>query len=253
MNARFAMVVDWTRPSIGENLAAVTNWAAQAAGAGANLVLFPEAALSGFVNNDDVAHDLPLCCCIPGNETTLICAAARRLGIYIGLGMLEREGEVMYDSAVLIDPCGEIVLVYRRIQPCWRGPQADPLIYRQGSEIPMASTSFGNLAFLLCGDLFDDQIVDRVRNLASDYLLFPFARAFGDQCLSQDDWARREEGVYAARAARCSCTTLMVNELTPPQDCEYPSFGGAMVVSPDGRVLTRLPLAEPGMLLWERE
>jgi len=253
MNARFAMVVDWTRPSISENLAVVTNWAVRAADAEAHLVLFPEAALTGLVNNDDPTHDLPLCCCIPGDETASIRAAAQRLGIYIGLGMLEREGAVIYDSAVLIDPSGEIVLVYRRIQPCWHGREADPHFYRQGSDIPMAQTPFGSLAFLLCGDLFDDQIVDRLRNLAPDYLLFPFARTFGGACLSQADWAQAEEGVYAARAARCGCTTLMVNGLMPPQYCDGPSFGGAMVVSPDGQVLARLPLREPGMLLWERE
>jgi len=247
---RVALITDVVRPTIEENLAVIAEWAARAADAGAQFVLFPEAALTGFYTTDEPAHDFPLGCAIPGEETMLLAELAWEHGLYLGLGLIERHGDSLYDAAVLFDPSGEIVLRYRRIQPQWHGRRADPLIYREGDAMPVAVTPFGTMAFLLCGDLFDDGITARVWDLAPDYLLFPFARSFGEHCFTPEDWAREEEGRYAARAMRCCGTVLMVNQLDSPER-EYQGFGGAMVVAVDGTVLARHPLLQPGMLLWD--
>ena len=101
----------------------------------------------------------------------------------IGLELLERDGGCLYDTAVLLDHAGEIALHYRRIQPQWHGRHADPAVYRQGSELPVAQTPFGVLVFLLCGDLFDDEITARVRELAPDSCYSP-SRAISAMAVS---------------------------------------------------------------------
>jgi N-carbamoylputrescine amidase len=221
----------------------------EAADAGADLVLFPEAAPTGLINNDVPAHDLPLGQPIPGPATERLAALARERALCLATGLLEREGQCLYDSAVLLGPDGAIHLHYRRIQPQWHGRDADPAVYRQGEAIAVAATPLGRLAVLLCGDLFDDAIVARVRDAQPDVLLFPFARGFGDGSFDQGRWDREEEPAYAARAALAGCTTLMVNLLEDPELGECPSFGGAMVVSATGQVLARRPLGQPGILL----
>jgi N-carbamoylputrescine amidase len=240
-----ALIVNTFLPDAETNLRRMTE------SAGADFALFPEAAPTGLINNDDPAHDLPLGQPIPGPATDRLGAAARERGIHVAFGLLERDGDALYDSAVLLNPDGEIALRYRRIQPQWHGRNADPDVYRQGDELPLADTPFGRTVVLICGDLFDDDIAERARAREPDLLLFPFSRNFGDGTIDQDRWDRDEEPEYAARAARVGATTLMVNELGDPAVCEWPGFGGAWGVSPDGAVTSRWPLGTPGMLIAE--
>jgi N-carbamoylputrescine amidase len=248
---RAALVVHRPAPAFGASLAAMEQAVGEAADAGAHLVLFPEAAPTGLVNNDDPAHDLPLGQPIPGAVTDRLSALARRRGIWLATGLLEREGPCLYDSAVLLDPHGAIAFRYRRIQPQWHGRDADARVYRQGERVEAAATPMGRVTCLLCGDLFDDAIVEQTRALEPDLLLFPFARNFGDGSFDDARWLRDEQPAYAARAACVGCTTLMVNSLDDPTASDYPTFGGALVVSPAGDVLARKPLGEPGTLYAE--
>ena len=116
------------------NLDRVEQMTADAAGSGARLVLLPEAALTGLINNDDPAHDLPLGQSIPGPATDRLGAVARLHSLWVGFGLFERDGDCLYDSAVLIAPDGSVALKYRRNQPQWHGIAAGPAIYRQGTS-----------------------------------------------------------------------------------------------------------------------
>ena len=244
-----ALVVNRVTADREASLCAMEALAREAAQAGAALILFPEAAATGLVNNDEPGHDLPLGDPIPGPITGRLGAVARTAAAHVAAGILERRGDCLFDSAVLLGPRGRLLLHYRRIQPQWHGRDADPRVYRQGDRVAAATTPLGKLSILICGDLFDDAIVARVRALAPDLLLFPFARNFSDGSFDQATWDREEEPAYAARAAAAGCTTLMTNLLEDPALTPYPSFGGAMVVAPTGRVLSRWPLGEPGILL----
>ena len=243
-----ALVVHKVRPTVGESLAAMEAAVQHAAAAGAHLALFPEAAPTGLANNDDPDHDLLLGQPIPCPATERLAAAARRHGLYVAFGLLERHGQCLYDSCVLLDPDGATAFRYRRIQPQWHGRKADPRVYRQGDRVEVADTPFGRVSCLLCGDLFDAAIVGRLREARPDILLFPFARNFGDGRFDQVRWDREEEPAYVARAARVGCPTLMANLLGDPALTQWPSFGGALVVDAGGEVTARWPLGRPGIL-----
>jgi len=138
-----ALVVNEVTPSPQANLAAIEELAEEAADGHADLVLFPEAAVTGLINNDDPEHDLPLGEPIPGPVTDRLAALACARSIYVATGILEREGSCLYDSAVLLGPNGDVVLKYRRIQPQWHGRDADSNVYRQGDELDSAQTLVG--------------------------------------------------------------------------------------------------------------
>ncbi len=250
---RVALVVPRITADPNLNLAVIERMATEAASSGAGLVLFPEAALTGLINNDDPAHDTPLAQAIPGPATEQLGSLCRRLGIWLGFGMLERDEAKLYDSAVLLEPDGRIGIVYRRIQSQWHGSKADPAIYRQGTEIPTAATPIGTMAFLLCGDLFDDAIVSRFRCLDLDWLLFPFARSFADGTADQTRWDRDELPRYAERVGMAQTPAFMVNYLTDDSLPGDHSFGGAFMISARGEVLASLPLGEDGILIVEME
>jgi predicted amidohydrolase len=245
---RAALVVHRIAPDTDSNLASILDWTTQAADAGADLVLFAEAALTGLINDDNASHDLPLGQRIPGPVTDRLARLAGERGIWLALGLLESDSSELYDTALLFTPKGDIGLKYRRIQPQWHGRNADPEVYRQGSEIPALDTPLGCFAFLICGDLFDDSIVERVRALRPDWLLFPFARCFSDGSCDQRRWEREEQPEYVHRVQLTGATALMVNHIAAPELLGG-AFGGAMVVANDGRVIDRLPLGTEGTLL----
>lgn len=248
MNAALA-VIYVTEDQL-ENFYHIAEALKEATANGADLVLFPEAALTGLINNDDPAHDLPLGHSIPGPVVNDLCRLSREATVWMGIGLLERSGDRLYDTAILIDPGGEIRLQHRRIQPQWHGRRADPRVYCEGSEITTCQTPFGTFAFLICGELFDDGIMARLKAVRPDWLLFPFARCFSPDCPSGVVWERHEERLYLERVKEAGVTTLMVNYLAK-EHLNGGGFGGAMVVSGDGVVIHRLPLETPGILYVE--
>mgnify|MGYP001394989757 FL=1 len=231
------------------NLDRVEQMTVDAATSGAELVLLPEAVLTGLINNDDRAHDLPLGQSVPGPATERLGAVACLNGLWIGFGLIERDGDCLYDSAVLIAPDGSVALRYRRNQPHWHGVAADPAIYRHGTSIEVARTPIGNVGFLICGDLFDDALVVRFRALRPDLLLFPFARCFPDGSADQARWDAEEMPEYARQVASVGAPALMTNYIGDPDIEECPSFGGAFAVSAGGEVVASLPLGVEGILL----
>lgn len=241
------LAVNYVTSDPHRNLAGILTMIEQAAHQNVDLILFPEAAVTGLINNDDPAHDLPLGQDIPGAVTDRLALCCQSLGVWTAIGLLERDGNALYDTAVLIAPDGEIKLKYRRIQPQWHGRNADPLIYRQGSEVAMADTPLGRLAFLICGDLFDEQIVEQVKALEPDWVLFPFARCFDDGSYDQARWDGEERPEYQQRVGCIGVTTLMTNYLAG-QDLPGGAFGGVMVVAGDGTIRASLPLGQSGLL-----
>lgn len=245
---KVALIVHEIVRDVDANLRSIQEGVQTAAEAGAELVVFCEAALTGLVNNDDPVHDLPLGRSIPGFVTDALGTRGCGRGLYVALGLLERDGDRLYDSAVLLGPAGDVVLHYRRIHPGWHGKRADPAVHRQGMDLPRAETELGTFAFPICGDLFDDVVAERARALRVDWILFPFWRSFENGSCHQERWVHDEQPAYAERVARIGTTTLMVNALAAP-DMMGGSFGGTWVVRPDDSVQASLPLGRTGMLL----
>ena len=243
------MIVPRLTADVAKNLATIERMGADAVSSGADLLLFPEAVLTGLINDDDPAHDIQLAQTVPGPATDRLGAFCLRHGCWLAFGMLEREGTRIYDSAVLLTPDGAIGLKYRRNQPQWHGMNADPGVYCQGTDIEATRTPFGTMAFLLCGDLFDDGIVSRFRHLAADWLLFPFARGSPHGQAHQARWDAEELPEYAQRVAMARTPALMVNYLVDASLPDDDSFGGAFLISAKGQVLARHPLGVEGMLL----
>ena len=207
------------------------------------LILFPEAAVTGLINNDDPKHDLRLGLPIPGEFTNSLCQLADRCNIHIGIGLLERENGKLFDSAVLISPEKGVILKYRRITKGWHGKKADTSVYGHGDEIGLIRTEIGSFSFLICGDLFCDELGQDVRRLRPDYLLLPFARSFEEGVINQDRWHKEEKFVYAKRVESAGVTTLMVNSLGIDG-----SFGGAMIVDPSGEIRFELDVGKDDIL-----
>src|SRR3954447_19260816 len=85
----------------------------EAAKKGAKLTIFPEAALTGycFDSLDEArTHAEP----IPGPSTRRLSGVCRELGVYAVYGLLESDGERIFNACALVGPEG-VVGSYRKI------------------------------------------------------------------------------------------------------------------------------------------
>ena len=104
-----------SRPA--DNLAAVRAKLAAAAATGARLVTFPECALTGY-GLPDRAAALAAAEPVPGPATDALAADCDRLGVWAVVGMLERDGDRVFNAAALIGPGGRVAS-YRKVHlPC---------------------------------------------------------------------------------------------------------------------------------------
>ncbi|AKI97758.1 carbon-nitrogen hydrolase family protein [Kosmotoga pacifica] len=241
-----AVAVNKIHASKEENISFIRSLIEEAARNDAKLILFPETALTGLVNTDSPEKDLKLGESISGKYLEELSAMSKELGIWIALGVFEIEDGVLYDSAVLISPERKVALKHRRTDSGWHSPNAPADVYKEGNKHEMIETPFGKVAFLICGELFQDDALDAVKKLKPDLLLVPMARSAYKIDDVQYWWDTEEKWFYVERVAEVKANCLVANCLGDG-DIED-SFGGAMAVDRNGRLIAELQLYKQGIL-----
>lgn len=130
------------------NLAKVLENLETAARTGARLVIFPECALSGYCFNSlDEAR--PAAEIVPGPSTQKLAAAARRLRCTAIVGLLEREGDKIYNAAAVVGPRG-VLGIYRKIH--LPGLGIDRFVALGDKPFPVFATDHGKVGISICYD-----------------------------------------------------------------------------------------------------
>jgi len=93
------------------NFIRIENAIREAKDAGADIACFPETALLGWVNPD--AHKRAYS--IPGKVSDKLCKFAGGYKLHLCIGLAEKHGGNLYDSALLVDNKGNILLKHRKI------------------------------------------------------------------------------------------------------------------------------------------
>ena len=115
---------------------------------GASLVVLPELANSGYVFNDReeafaLAETLP-----EGETAQLLAETTQRLGIHVVMGIAERSGNQLYNSAILTGPAGHVG-VYRKLH-LWNNEHR---FFEPGDRgVPVFDTPLGRIAIAICYD-----------------------------------------------------------------------------------------------------
>jgi predicted amidohydrolase len=243
---RVAIISNRVTSDYQDNNQNMLNLAAKAVDDEAQLILFPEAAATGLVSLGDVAADLRIAESVPGPRNEEWRTFASENGVFFAAGLLEREGKCIYDSALIYGPDGKLMLRYRRNDPGWHLPGDDPNVYREGSDIPIAVTDFGTIAFLICGDLWNDAVLGKLAKMRPDYILYIFARGLSVSRDIEQEW-RKEMESYRERWRKCGSKILAANLLNsnPPNE----SVGGAWYVDNRGRLVASSPVLKESILL----
>jgi N-carbamoylputrescine amidase len=130
------------------NIERTLEFVEQAAAQGARLVVLPELCNSGYVFESreeafTLAEQVP-----HGPTCTAWTEAARRLGLHLVAGLSERDGQALYNAAVLIGPSG-YVGTFRKMH-LWA---AENLFFEPGNlGFPVFKTPLGRIGVLICYD-----------------------------------------------------------------------------------------------------
>jgi 5-aminopentanamidase len=119
-----------------------------AARAGAGIVVFPECSLSGYCFGS-AEEAWPEAETVPGPSTERIAAAAGDLGCTCVVGLLERDGEQMYNAAAVITPNG-ILGTHRKVHLLCLG--IDRFDALGDKPFPVFETPQGKVGVNICFD-----------------------------------------------------------------------------------------------------
>lgn len=198
---------------------------------GADLIVLPESASTGFTPGVPPAELWQLVSSVPGAITEPLQDVARRLGTHIVWGSYERDPEpgIVYNSAVLIGPAGEVLGVYRKTHPFHSENTAMGGWVTPGDTVTVADTPFARLGFVIC---FDGDYPELARIQAvqgAEVICRPSALL-----RSADLW----ELTCRARAYDNHVYVVGANATgADPVGALY--FGNSMIVSPIATVLAR--------------
>ncbi|TFH00447.1 MAG: carbon-nitrogen hydrolase family protein [Candidatus Thorarchaeota archaeon] len=245
-----AIISNLVKTDILSNQTRMLQLASEAVKRGARFIVFTEAAATGLVNSGNPETDYLVAETIPGPRNEEWRDFAIEHSTYFAAGLLERERNRIFDSAVLYDPQGNLILHYRRNDPGWHLPEDNPSVYCEGLEIPVIDSKIGKLAFLICGDLWNDKVLEKLKIKNPDYLLYLFARNFIPDGSTESTW-KLVLSMYKERWLASGTNVLAANLLS-----EYPQFesiGGTWYFNKDGQVITESPILHEGILIIELE
>ena len=249
---RIALAINLVDNDRNQNMDNIRQMATEASIAGANIIVFGETAISGMINNDCPAHDLPLCDTIPGESTEIMAQLAGELKVWIAIGLLEHDSGKLYDSAVLLSPDGHIALKYRRIDGRWHGKTADPRVYSEGTDIAVTKTEYGTIAIVICGDLWNDKVVKRLQDIKPDMLFHLYARCFSDGSRDQEKWDNEEIPEFSNQVKKAEIKTFSISYLSSSGlPVEGEAMGGAMIFASNGALQSQYPLGKSGILYYD--
>lgn len=173
------------------NLKRSLDFIGRAAAAGADLVVLPELASSGcdLTSRDEglaLAEEFP-----SGPTLRAWREEARRSGIFVVGGFLEREGDVLFNSAVLLgsNSAGR----YRKTH-LWDGEKR---LFEQGRELPVFDTAIGKIGLLICYDAWFPE--------AARALALKGARLLCVPSNAPDDWVPGEQRIGGLTMLNVHC------------------------------------------------
>lgn len=174
------------------------------------LVVLPEFAFQGPPRATPVSEWIErACAAIPGPITDPLADVARKFGIYIAGNHFEVDAkwpDRYFNSSFLLDPKGEVILRYRRINTAsWTSPHDILDQYREayGEDgiFPVVETELGRMAIFPCGEVAVPELSRVFMLRGAEILLHP----------SNEPANARADAAKICRAAENMCYLISTN------------------------------------------
>jgi len=238
-----------------------------AAKEGAKLILFPEAFIPGYpdwvwvLKNSQGAELNALyvellnnAVSVPDDSTQKLCKAAKESGIYVGIGINERNSEgsdaSLINSLLIINDKGEIETTHRKLIPTG----GERTVWGQAAGITdkVVESPFGKIGGLICWEAYMPTPRVRLYELGVQILLVPTWDK-SDNWIQSMQHIAREGGVFVLSC----CTAIRMDDIPDkyefkkeyPGEREWINTGNSCVIDPKGRIIAG-PLAEKQELIF---
>jgi predicted amidohydrolase len=215
------------------NLQRAEEWIARAAAQGAEVVLLPEALTLGWTHPSAraEAESVP-----EGASCARLRRAAQASGVFVCAGLVERAGERLFNSAVLISPAGDVLIHHRKIHELDIARD----LYAVGDRLQVAATPFGTLGVMICADGFaPGQAISRtLAMMGARVILSPCAWAVpADHDNDREPYGKLWLDNYGAVARDFGITIAGVSNVGPITAGPWAGrlcIGNSLVVGPSG-------------------
>lgn len=210
-----------------ENVARACGFVDEAAAEGAELVVLPEFFHNEYFPQYRDARYMDYAESADGNTQTAMKAKAREHRIHIVSTIFEaaRPG-FYYDTAMLINPEGEIAGKYRKVHPAAL-LSLEKIYFRGGSHFPVFRIGEWTVGFSIC---YDNLFPESCRCLAlngAEMIIAPYATPIGDPWENFLSTRALENGVFFA-----ACNHV-------GQEGDWHMSGKSMIIDPRGRILAK--------------
>lgn len=205
-------------------------WTERAVAQGARFVVFPECSITGYDFSPEAGIALG------GEEVRAIVALARKHGIYLAVGLVEKRDGRRFNTQVLAGP-GEVLAVARKIN-LTRGERR---VFAPGAEFPVVDIDGVKVGIAICADATQFETVHVLALRGAHLIIVPHATYLEGTPQSWFEW---RIGRWAWFAKDCSVYLVGCNNagrFEAPRESEINLrfASGALVVGPDGKVVRR--------------
>ena len=195
---------------------------------GAELIVFPELSLTGYVVRDEIYE---LAEPIPGPATEAVEKIAQKTKTYIVFGMpelSEKAQATIHNTAVLVGPEG-LIGKYQKMYLPTHSVFEEKRYFRPGYQAAAFDTKLGKIGLIICYDIFFPE-VSRLTRLEGAQLIV---------CISASPAIRRMffETLTVARALENTAFLAYVNLVGIEDGLQF--CGGSELVGPNGRILAK--------------
>jgi predicted amidohydrolase len=206
--------------TLAENVSRITNSIHECARQGARVVVFPECALSSYL--EEVVTNLSAGQITDAEQQ--VAGACRQASVYAIVGSAWREGNQLFDSALILGPTGKVVERYHKIQLAERWPQP-------GDHLSVFKIDGVPCSVIICHDERYPELV-RLPVLAGAKVVF---------YISHESGLHNEKKLNPYRAqiqARAVENTVFVVQANAPANSDASgSHGQSRIIAPDGNIL----------------
>ena len=213
----------------------------EAAAAGCDVVALPECSLAGWLSASAGKAAEP----IPGPFTRKLQESARRHRMAIVAGFEERDGDRVYNSAVMVGRDGDILGRHRKVNELEIGLR----VYTRGTSLNVFDFEGRPTALSICADSWTPTVTDALFLMGARLIFSPSAWAVEPGGESTNiAWIRE---TYRLRAAGRELTIVSPNGVGPVTEGPWKGRilqGNSLVTGPNGEPMLQGPPNEPGLL-----
>ncbi len=207
---------------------------------GADLAIFPEMSLTGYVIRDQFYE---LAETIPGPTVERVEALAKKTGMHVIFGMpelSEKTRATVFNTAVFVGPEG-LIGKYRKMYLPTHSVFEEKRYFRPGYQTATFQTDLGNIGLCICYDLFFPEVLRLIRLKGAQLIV----------CISASPSVRRSyfEILTCARALENTAYLAYVNLAGVEDGLQF--WGGSRLVSPTGDVLAKAKYDEEDFVTCE--